>query len=1471
MDNGQFQSFGLGRTPASVRSPTSPISAVSPTSRDRGYSLRTGLFRKSIHKDGNRGSMIELEDATPSNGPSGGATTTRSTQPSKKTDGAEVTVVPTSESSQDSSKPKKDRKVAFSSSALPNYQSWLHSRSQQSVIRRKIQASTKYLKRVLLRIQDIPPSKDGRRITLDATRKKPLIDERTDKPYVANWIRSTRYTAYTFLPRQLIAQFSKLANFYFLCVSILQMIPRLSTTGMYTTIVPLMFFVSISMLKEGYDDYRRHRLDKEENAREASVYHAYKSSTEEENQRGNDTAISLGPLHWTTVKWTSLRVGDIIKLRRDEAVPADIVLLYAEGENHIAYVETMALDGETNLKSKITTTSLTKACATESQLAECRAQFVVEDPNPNLYSFEGRITIGDQTSPLTNTEIIYRGSVLRNTPEAIGMVIYSGEECKIRMNANKNPRTKAPHLQFVLNRIVMIVVAFVLALALFNTIAYQFWKDHTERKSWYISNSTVPFHEILAGYFIMFSTMIPLSLYVSMEIIKLAQMFLLNDIDMYDEKSNTPLEARTSTINEELGQITHIFSDKTGTLTDNEMKFRKLSVSGTVWLHDVDLKGQKRELLRHKKRSKGKQPVRTSLMADRRKSSGSFIATDRELESSDGPRSSDEPTWKSSTRPAQSQPERRTIELIEHLRRRPDSLFATKARLLLLSMALCHTCLPEVKKDGSIDFQASSPDELALVRAAQDLGYLVFNRERGTLTLKLHISRDETAEPLIEVYEILDVIEFSSTRKRMSVVVKFPDGRICVICKGADSIVMRRLKLATLAAQKAAEVEKRADRRKSMEAQVALARRSTQVDRKRSLRRTSLALDGPRRSMSGASRTPAREEVDNWLRSRERDVELVGEVDNDVIRSSTQLNRLSMAGSEARSSMILEEDDFIEDFVVSDDAAIIERCFQHINDFAVEGLRTLLYAYRFIDENEYSNWKEIYHAATTSLVEREDKIEAAGELIEVDFDLAGATAIEDKLQYGVPESIDKLRRANIKIWMLTGDKRETAVNIGHSCRLIKDYSTLIVLDRELGEVEQHIAAATLTLQSDKIAHSVVVVDGHTLSWIDQAEHLQQLFFDLAVLADSVICCRAQPSQKAQLVKSIRKRMKKSITLAIGDGANDIAMIQEAHVGIGITGKEGLQAARSSDYSIAQFRFLNKLLLVHGRWNYIRTCKYILGTLWKEFVFFLTQALYQRWAGYTGTSLYEPWSLATFNTLFTSLPVLIMGIFEKDLASSTLLAVPELYTKGQSDGGFNLLIFLGWMAMGATESMIVYFSMLGLYGMCQATNSSLFAMGDLDFVAVICIISMKMQLVEMHNKSITAFIAVFLSIGAAFLWNIILAGIYPSTAIYYVRHEWFVGFGRNPRWWLVLIFIVLCVAVLEFGIASLRAAWWPSDVDIFQQLERDQEVKKRFEEASAMELQQGWDRGTKKSSLEQQREDKEQIDDVLRERTRGATA
>lgn len=143
-----------------------------------------------------------------------------------------------------------------------------------------------------------------------------------------------------------------------------------------------------------------------------------------------------------------------------------------------------------------------------------------------------------------------------------------------------------------------------------------------------------------------------------------------------------------------------------------------------------------------------------------------------------------------------------------------------------------------------------------------------------------------------------------------------------------------------------------------------------------------------------------------------------------------------------------------------------------------------------------------------------------------------------------------------------------------------------------------IRSAIYDIKTESVAHSVVVVDGGTLSMIESDPELNALFFDIAVLTDSVICCRASPSQKASLVKTIRTKVQKSVTLAIGDGANDIAMIQEAHIGVGISGREGLQAARCSDYSMAQFRFLLKFLLVHGRWNYSRVTKYTVTTFWK---------------------------------------------------------------------------------------------------------------------------------------------------------------------------------------------------------------------------------------------------------------------------------
>ena len=593
------------------------------------------------------------------------------------------------------------------------------------------------------------------------------------------------------------------------------------------------------------------------------------------------------------------------------------------------------------------------------------------------------------------------------------------------------------------------------------------------------------------------------------------------------------------------------------------MRFRKMSVAGTAWLHDSDLRQDAvDEALRRtslkQNLSKGKKPAwrRSNVSSASRTPNPPRMSEDAGASSPVIARNNSITSrWKHSASEAQT--ELSTTELLQDLQNRPHTLFARKARFFILSMALCHTCLPEMGEDGQVGFQATSPDEVALVQAAKELGYIVIDRQSETITIKT-LPHDGDSDAVFETYQILDVIEFSSKRKRMSIIVRMPDGRICIFTKGADSAVVGLLRLSDLAIDKALDVERRATRRKSLEAQEAIRRKSEQQSRKSSLTRTSFSLGRPslggigRPSMTAKRLQPIRDELDSWLKDRETDVDTF-RPSNDGIHSPLRFSgnfgaRHSFARLEGSRYFSRQEagDDLVDDLQYMDDAAVFERCFQHINDFATEGLRTLLYGFRYIDEREYTVWKKVYLDAATSLVDRQGMIESVSELIERGLELAGATAIEDKLQEGVPEAVDKLRRAKIKMWMLTGDKRETAMTVARAVRLIKDYSSVTVLDHGKGDVNQRIAAAIVDISRGTVAHSVVVVDGQTLSIIEADETVKNLFIDLAILVDSVICCRASPSQKASLVHAIRKKVQKSVTLAIGDGANDIAMIQEAN-------------------------------------------------------------------------------------------------------------------------------------------------------------------------------------------------------------------------------------------------------------------------------------------------------------------------------------
>ena len=1183
---------------------------------------------------------------------------------------------------------------------------------------------THYVLELVFRRKPLPPSKNGRHIPLAASHAKHLVDERRGHGYISNSIRSSRYTPWDFLPKQIFFQCTRLANFYFIVIGIPQAIPGFSTTGNYTTILPVAFFLLLTVAKEGYDDFRRHRMDKVENNQYAKVLrerrghashakrfgehlaHAFlamwslmlfwrkqssKNADTEEHDSDEDDVY-----RWTKIKWHSIKVGDVLKLKRDEPVPADVALLYANGNEGMAYVETMALDGETNLKSKQAPHAL-KHCSTISGLKSCHAEFIAEDPNRDLYDFNGSVDIDSKKMPLTLNDVILRGSVIRNTDTAIGMVVNTGEECKIRMNANHHPKAKKPRLEHYVNRVVLSLIFYVVVLSVGCSGGYILWRDTTERGSWYLDNATVPFKQIIIGYLIMFNNVIPLALYISLEIVKVGQMLMImGDRGMYDAETNTHMMCNTNTILENLGQVGFLLSDKTGTLTENVMRFRGLSVAGIAWSHRSAA-----ELAEADKHAAGRKSMAVSRKsfdpskggADDEGRPSAVVVRETELPSPAERRASEifsRPSLnrRPSDRPKLDEPRLTTQDLLEYVRAHPETDFSRRAINFILGLAICHTALPETQKDGSTDFQASSPDEVALVRAAQDLGFLVANRSTQTITLtQSHLDGNETEH----VYGILDVIEFTSKRKRMSIIVRCPDGKIWLLCKGADSAILSRLQNASLASRKSQEV------RRSIQIERDMQRKSEQQEPRTSFGgRPSLTI----RRRSSLDIRPAPSPNRNTL-----DVPRLSHAGEKSLRASFD-RRTTGRGKFA----------FLEDPAISDDATVFTRCFRHLDDFATEGLRTLLFADKVLSEEDYAAWKKLYQDATTALVNRQERIEAAGEVIEQGFGLLGASAIEDKLQKGVPDTIDRLRRANMKIWMLTGDKRETAINIAHAARICQPGSEVHIVDSTKGNLEGQLHGVQQDIAAGAI-HSVAVIDGHTLGEIEASPNLTSLFYALIPSIDSVICCRASPAQKASIVKAIRTRLRNSgaLTLAIGDGANDLAMINAAHVGIGISGKEGLQAARVADFSIAQFRFLQRLLLVHGRWQYIRTAKFILWTYWKEMFFYLVQALYQRYNGYSGSSLFENWSLTVLNTLFTSLCTIVPGIFEQDLSAETLLAVPELYVFGQRNEALNVTKYLVWMAMAVVQGLLIWFLPGILYGQLnEMGDNGTFAIGHMCF-------------------------------------------------------------------------------------------------------------------------------------------------------------
>ncbi|EEB16029.1 ATPase, class I, type 8B, putative [Pediculus humanus corporis] len=961
-------------------------------------------------------------------------------------------------------------------------------------------------------------------------------------PPFNNYIKTSKYSLLTFLPLNLFEQFQRLANFYFLCLLVLQVIPAISSLTPITTAVPLIGVLSLTAVKDAYDDFVNKRRSK---------------------------VLRNGKL--VEEKWAEVQVGDVIRMENNQFVAADVLLLSTSEPNGLCYIETAELDGETNLKCRQCLVETAEMGQNDSDLGEFNGEIVCETPNNLLNKFEGTLSWNGKKYSLDNDKVVLRGCILRNTQWCYGVVIFAGKDTKLMQNSGKT-KFKRTSIDRLLNFI--IIGSFIMRERCEKVSTgtrgtrgtqqpysvYLPWDSLVPKDPVY--GATIIALLVFFSYAIVLNTVVPISLYVSVEVIRFAQSFLINwDEKMRCEKTNTHAKARTTTLNEELGQIEYIFSDKTGTLTQNIMTFNKCSIAGVCY---GDVEDEK---------------------------TGEYIDTSENIPPLDFSFNKDyEPGFKFYDK-----------KLLEDVLAKDQNCY-NFFRLL----ALCHTVMAD-QKDGKLEYQAQSPDEGALVSAARNFGFVFKERSPNSITIEVMGKK--------EIYELLCILDFNNVRKRMSVILR-RNNSLRLYCKGADNVIYERLK-------------------------------------------------------------PGNSEV----------------------AAKTQ---------------------------------------EHLNKFAGEGLRTLCLAVRDLDELFFNNWKQRHQEAAMSMENRDEKLDAIYEEIEKNMTLIGVTAIEDKLQDGVPQTISKLAMAEIKIWVLTGDKQETAINIGYSCQLltddmadvfIVDASTFDDVERQLLKhrdtirktannnqgTDTSISVVTFRWdQREKITDSseldypngvrieeseppttfAIVINGHSLVHALQPQ-LEQLFLEITCSCKSVICCRVTPLQKAKVVEMIKKN-KRAVTLAIGDGANDVSMIKAAHIGVGISGQEGMQAVLAADYSIAQFRFLERLLLVHGRWSYYRMCKFLRCFFYKNFAFTLCHFWFAFFCGFSAQTVFDPMFIAVYNLFYTSMPVLALGIFDQDVSDLNSLNYPKLYVAGQKNLLFNKAEFIKSALHGFFTSCVIFLIPYGTY-------------------------------------------------------------------------------------------------------------------------------------------------------------------------------
>uniref|UniRef100_A0A2K5YH99 Phospholipid-transporting ATPase n=1 Tax=Mandrillus leucophaeus TaxID=9568 RepID=A0A2K5YH99_MANLE len=886
--------------------------------------------------------------------------------------------------------------------------------------------------------------------------------EKRDQRYPRNVINNQKYNFFTFLPGVLFNQFKYFFNLYFLLLACSQFVPEMRLGALYTYWVPLGFVLAVTVIREAVEEIRCYVRDKEVNSQVYSRLTA----------RGT-----------VKVKSSNIQVGDLIIVEKNQRVPADMIFLRTSEKNGSCFLRTDQLDGETDWKLRLPVACTQRLpTAAPCGVNVCPFGLFQEDSDPPI----------SESLSIENT--LWAGTVVASGT-VVGVVLYTGRELRSVMNTS-NPRSKIGLFDLEVNCLTKILFGALVVVSLVM-VALQHFAGR-----WYLQ---------IIRFLLLFSNIIPISLRVNLDMGKIVYSWVIR------RDSKIPgTVVRSSTIPEQLGRISYLLTDKTGTLTQNEMVFKRLHL-GTV-AYGLDSMDE----------------VQSHIFS---------IYTQQ---------SQDPPAQKG---PTLTTKVRRTMSSRVHE--------AVKA------IALCHNVTPVYESNGVTDqaeaekqyedscrvYQASSPDEVALVQWTESVGLTLVGRDQSSMQLR-------TPGDQILNFTILQIFPFTYESKRMGIIVRDEStGEITFYMKGADVV---------------------------------------------------------------------------------------------------------MAG-------IVQYNDWLE-----------EEC----GNMAREGLRVLVVAKKSLAEEQYQDFEARYVQAKLSVHDRSLKVATVIESLEMEMELLCLTGVEDQLQADVRPTLETLRNAGIKVWMLTGDKLETATCTAKNAHLVTRNQDIHVFRLVTNRGEAHLELNAFRRKHD----CALVISGDSLEVC--LKYYEYEFMELACQCPAVVCCRCAPTQKAQIVRLLQERTGK-LTCAVGDGGNDVSMIQESDCGVGVEGKEGKQASLAADFSITQFKHLGRLLMVHGRNSYKRSAALSQFVIHRSLCISTMQAVFSSVFYFASVPLYQGFLIIGYSTIYTMFPVFSL-VLDKDVKSEVAMLYPELYKDLLKGRPLSYKTFLIWVLISIYQGSTIMYGALLLF-------------------------------------------------------------------------------------------------------------------------------------------------------------------------------